>query len=65
MLWYNKSFEFPTTVNRINYVFLIEAKKNENSNEVIDLQENFPETDLDHNDMEIKFETEEQRLRLN
>lgn len=60
MLWYNTNLEFPTKVNRINYVFLSEAKNNENYNEMIGLQEKFLEIDLDHNDMEIEYESEEE-----
>lgn len=60
MLWYNDNFEFPTKVNRINYVFLNEAKNNENYNEMIDLQEKFLDINLDDNDMEIEYESEEE-----
>ncbi|KAI7889660.1 uncharacterized protein EV154DRAFT_423527 [Mucor mucedo] len=39
MLGHNDDFEFPTRVNRINYVFLNEAKNDQKYNEMIHLQE--------------------------
>jgi hypothetical protein len=41
MLLHNNDFNFPTKVNRVNYVFLNKAKNNENYNKMIDFQEKY------------------------
>ena len=60
MLQHNDDFNLPTKVNRINYVFLNEAKNNENCNEMIGLQEKYLKLELDDNDMEMEYESDEE-----
>ncbi|KAG2197388.1 hypothetical protein INT46_009375 [Mucor plumbeus] len=57
---HNDDFNLPTKVNRINYVFLNEAKNNENCNEMIGLQEKYLKLELDDNDMEMEYESDEE-----
>ncbi|KAI9247654.1 hypothetical protein BDA99DRAFT_419202, partial [Phascolomyces articulosus] len=38
MLWYNDSFEFPTKITKLNYIFKNEQEINKEYNEMIDIQ---------------------------
>lgn len=60
MLWYNKNFDFPTKVNRKNYVFLNEAQNDKNNSDMVNLQEKYMNLELDKNDMEIDISFEEE-----
>ena len=58
MLWYNDDFEFPTKINRINYIFFDKFRNDKNYNEMINLQEKYRSMSFDNNDIEMEIDSE-------